>query len=125
MGGTSFGLRPMNDRRRAPRHHRPPHDFGPDPAVKSNHQRPRVTRPFHLPEIAVATAQTDSRTPDLQPLLLRMSSVVRLTGLGRSTIYRLMATREFPRPVRLSARAVAWRREELDRWSEARVRATH
>lgn len=72
----------------------------------------------------MATALTDIRTPDLQPLLLRMPTVVRLTGLGRSTIYRLMATEAFPRPVRLSARAVAWRRDEVTRWSEARAPAT-
>lgn len=62
---------------------------------------------------------------DLPPLLLRMPTVVRLTGLGRSTIYRLIAANEFPSPVRLSPRVVAWRREELDRWSEARAKATH
>ncbi|MDP3476571.1 AlpA family transcriptional regulator [Hydrogenophaga sp.] len=30
-----------------------------------------------------------------------------MTGLGRSTIYRLMAQQQFPCPVRLGARAVA------------------
>ncbi|MCP5272041.1 MAG: AlpA family phage regulatory protein [Burkholderiaceae bacterium] len=54
-----------------------------------------------------------------------MPTVVRLTGLGRSTIYRLIAANEFPSPVRLSPRVVAWRREELDQWSEACTRATH
>lgn len=66
-----------------------------------------------------------SPAADLQPLLLRMPTVVRLTGLGRSTIYRLIAANEFPSPVRLSPRVVAWRREELDQWSEACTRATH
>ncbi|UUX96629.1 AlpA family transcriptional regulator [Aquabacterium sp. J223] len=51
---------------------------------------------------------------------LRMPSVVRRTGLGRSTIYRLVAERKFPSPVKLAARAVAWRRSDLDRWSESR-----
>lgn len=48
-----------------------------------------------------------------------------VTGLGRSTIYRLMADRQFPIPVRLSKRAVAWRRSDLERWSEGRPMATH
>jgi prophage regulatory protein len=52
---------------------------------------------------------------------LRMPSVVRRTGLGRSTIYRLVAERKFPSPVKLAARAVAWRRSDLDRWSESRL----
>lgn len=49
--------------------------------------------------------------------LLRLPAVVSRTGLGRSTIYRLVAQRQFPRPVRLTARAVGWRVTDLDRWS--------
>jgi prophage regulatory protein len=52
--------------------------------------------------------------------LLRMPSVVQFTGLGRSTIYRLMAEDRFPVPVRLSTRAVAWRLADLEQWSESR-----
>lgn len=59
------------------------------------------------------------------PVFLRMHAVVRITGLGRSTIYRLMANQRFPYPVRLGPRAVAWRRTEIDEWSEARPIATH
>ncbi|MEF7612653.1 AlpA family phage regulatory protein [Aquincola sp. MAHUQ-54] len=58
-------------------------------------------------------------------LFLRIGVVMRLTGLGRSTIYRLMADEEFPSPVRLTKRVVAWRRSDLERWSEARPKATH
>lgn len=47
------------------------------------------------------------------------------TGLGRSTIYRLMAERKFPTPVRLAARAVGWRKSDLDRWGETRPTASH
>jgi prophage regulatory protein len=54
------------------------------------------------------------------PVFLRMRLVMRMTGLGRSTIYRLMAEDRFPSPVRLTNRAVAWRRSDLDRWSEGR-----
>ena len=54
----------------------------------------------------------------MTPVFLRLPNVMRLRGLGRSTIYRLIADRKFPSPVRLGTRAVAWRREDLDRWSE-------
>jgi prophage regulatory protein len=54
-----------------------------------------------------------------------MPSVMRMTGLGRSTIYRLIAEHKFPYPVRLGARAVAWRRTDLDSWSEERKTAAH
>jgi prophage regulatory protein len=62
---------------------------------------------------------------DLKPaantaLFLRMRSVTDMTGLGRSTIYRLIAQDKFPTPVRLASRAVAWRRCDLERWCLAR-----
>lgn len=58
-----------------------------------------------------------------EPTFLRMPTVIRMTGLGRTTIYRLMADEQFPHPVKLGPRAVAWRRVDLDRWSEARPMA--
>ena len=67
----------------------------------------------------------DPRTDAQVPIFVRMAAVVRMTGLGRSTIYRLMAEQKFPSPVRLANRAVAWRRADLDRWSEARPRVPH
>ena len=68
---------------------------------------------------------SSSRDDSVAPVFLRMPTVMRLTGLGRSTIYRLIADRKFPCPVRLGTRAVAWRRTDLDRWSEARPAVTH
>jgi len=58
-------------------------------------------------------------------VFVRMAGVVRMTGLGRSTIYRLMAEDKFPPPVRLAKRAVAWRRIDLDQWSAARQTVSH
>ena len=58
-------------------------------------------------------------------LFVRMAVVMRMTGLGRSTIYRLMAEDKFPSPVRLAKRAIAWRRADLERWGEARPTVTH
>ncbi|MFC3686022.1 helix-turn-helix transcriptional regulator [Hydrogenophaga luteola] len=54
-----------------------------------------------------------------------MPSVMQMTGLGRSTIYRLIAQQQFPCPVRLGARAVACRRSELDLWSQSRPATSH
>ena len=59
------------------------------------------------------------------PRFLRMPSVVRMTGLARSTIYRLIAEKKFPQPVRVGDRAVAWRQVDIDRWSDERLPATH
>lgn len=65
------------------------------------------------------------RTEAMTPVFLRMPTVMCMTGLGRSTIYRLIADRKFPSPVRLGPRAVAWRRTDLDQWSEARPVVAH
>ena len=47
---------------------------------------------------------------------IRRPEVQALTGLSRSTIYDLMAKGAFPRPVRLTAKAVAWRDSEIADW---------
>jgi prophage regulatory protein len=62
---------------------------------------------------------------DVSALLLRIGMVVRVTGLGRSTIYRLVAQDQFPPPVRLTKRVVAWRRIDLERWTSAREAVVH
>ena len=73
--------------------------------------------------------QPSSQPPNfhdrLPTVFLRMPSVMQMTGLGRSTIYRLMAQQQFPYPIRLGVRAVAWRRSELDVWSQTRPVASH
>jgi prophage regulatory protein len=53
-------------------------------------------------------------------LFARLPTVLAATGLGRSTIYRLIADGSFPAPVRLGPRAVGWRWSDLDRWTQSR-----
>ena len=72
-----------------------------------------------------STPTSQPPTDAAQPTFLRMPSVIRLTGLGRSTIYRMVAESKFPRPVQLGDRAVAWRRSDVDRWSEQRPTINH
>lgn len=61
----------------------------------------------------------------VKPVFLRMPTVRQMTGLGRSTIYRLMALKQFPEAVRLGPRAVAWRLTDIDQWSAERPMASH
>ncbi len=60
---------------------------------------------------------------DVSPVLVRLPGVMKMTGLGRSTIYKLIAGRKFPAPVKLTDHLVAWRSDELGRWCESRERA--
>lgn len=52
--------------------------------------------------------------------LLRRPEVEARTGLARSTIYKWIQDGEFPRPVKLGARIVAWRESDIDDWLSQR-----
>jgi prophage regulatory protein len=52
--------------------------------------------------------------------LARRRQVERLVQLSRSTIYAAVRAGTFPAPVRIGARAVAWRVSELEQWLAAR-----
>lgn len=56
---------------------------------------------------------------------LRLPTVRQRTGLGRSTIYRLMSQGLFPSAVQLAPRAVGWRRGDIDEWLAARPHVRH
>lgn len=49
---------------------------------------------------------------------LRLQQVRELTGLSRSAIY---AAADFPKPVPIGPRAVAWVEAEVQRWMAERV----
>jgi prophage regulatory protein len=70
----------------------------------------------------------DRPRPDVErgtPPFMRLAGVMRFTGLGRSTIYRLIADDQFPSPVRLTKRIVVWRRCDVEHWFETRPIVTH
>lgn len=52
----------------------------------------------------------------------RLAEILSLTGLSRSTVYELMRKGQFPRPVNLSARAVAWPESVIAEWLASRER---
>lgn len=52
----------------------------------------------------------------------RLKKVMEQTGLGRSSIYKLIKEGSFPKPVPLGIRAVGWVATEINAWIEDRVR---
>jgi prophage regulatory protein len=48
--------------------------------------------------------------------ILRLPQVKSRVGLSRSSIYVAISQGKFPRPVRLSARAVGWLESEIEAW---------
>ncbi|MDX2205757.1 MAG: AlpA family phage regulatory protein [Hyphomicrobiaceae bacterium] len=57
------------------------------------------------------------------PTLLLIGAVQRRTDLPRSTIYLLIDRGEFPRPVRLTPRRVAWVASEIDAFIASKIAA--
>jgi prophage regulatory protein len=54
--------------------------------------------------------------------ILRLPEVKERVGLSRSAIYLAVSREEFPRPVRLGARAVGWLESEIEEWIRQRVK---
>ncbi|MBP6018381.1 MAG: AlpA family phage regulatory protein [Burkholderiaceae bacterium] len=57
-----------------------------------------------------------------EPAFYRMADVLRITALSRSSLYRRIASGDFPVPVSLGGRAKGWRRAALLEWIEDPVR---
>ncbi|MCF7355542.1 AlpA family transcriptional regulator [Vibrio sp. CK2-1] len=53
--------------------------------------------------------------------LIRLKEVIALTSLSRSSIYKFISEGRFPKSVSLGDRAVAWIKEEVEEWIEARI----
>ena len=53
--------------------------------------------------------------------LIRRPEVEKMVGLKRSAIYKKMERGEFPKPVRIGERAVAWRLSEIIKWMDERL----
>lgn len=64
-------------------------------------------------------SQSDSAYKKLR--LLRMTDVIKLTGLPKSTIYLKMKNKEFPDQVSIGARSVAWVETEINEWIERNI----
>ena len=69
-----------------------------------------------------AGASSSSANVDLGPrlALLRIDTVAARLGLSRSQVWRMVKEGRFPKPRRLSTRAVAWLEPEVSAWIGAR-----
>jgi prophage regulatory protein len=57
------------------------------------------------------------------PRILRRQLVESQTGLSRSKIYDLITRDEFPRPIKIGARAVGWVEADIEAWINAKIDA--
>lgn len=70
--------------------------------------------------------ETQASTPTPSPeRLLRLPEVESRVGLRKSSIYEMLGRTPpaFPRPLKLSRRAVCWPASSIDAWIAERIRA--
>jgi prophage regulatory protein len=53
---------------------------------------------------------------NVQPELWRLPKVCKFVGLSKSTIYQMIQDEKFPAPLKIGARAVAWRSDMISKW---------
>jgi prophage regulatory protein len=51
-----------------------------------------------------------------QDRILRIKTVLQVTGLTRSTLYRKVQRGEFPKQIKLSERCAGWRESAVNAW---------
>lgn len=53
--------------------------------------------------------------------LMRLPAVIERTGFSRSWIYELINQKQFPQPIKIGSRAVAFIEGEIDEWIEVLI----
>ena len=66
---------------------------------------------------------TQTPAPSKPGKLLRLPAVMERCALGRSSIYAGVKAGTFPAPVKLSARAVGFSENSIERWISERIKA--
>ena len=56
--------------------------------------------------------------------LLRRPEVEQRTGIPCASLYRMRRAGQFPAPIKIGARSIAWPEAEIEEWLATRPRAT-
>lgn len=60
----------------------------------------------------------------MQEHILKLSDVIRITGMSGSSIYRGAANGTFPKQIKLGERSSGWLKSEIDQWLQERIEAS-
>ncbi len=86
---------------------------------------PRHLDDSHTPAALVAGPAANAPVRPLPPTgFLRQAQVLDFVPISKSTLWRRVQARTFPRPVKLSERVTAWRAEDIRAWIEQHTEAT-
>ena len=114
-GVQEFGAPPLTERERIRR------DRQRRQAIQDRQQPQGKLLPVPAP--ASAPTVPAPAAPALPPgrVLIRLRQVLVKTGLAQSSLYDMIEHDEFPKPVPLSERRVAWLLHEIEAWIEQRI----
>lgn len=71
------------------------------------------------PQRGTARIPQSLQALQLSDALLRIQTVAQATGLSDATIYRKLASGDFPEPVRLGKRCTRWKAADVRSWIQA------
>ena len=74
----------------------------------------------HLLENVTHHPVTMPSSNNMPERIIRIKEVVELTGLSRTTLWRMEKTRKFPNRVSLGANSIGWRLSEIQDWIDNR-----
>jgi len=77
-----------------------------------------------IPELALTIEQAPNNSKQPNDLI-RIKEVMQMTSLSRSSIYNQRNSGDFPSPIQLSARSVAWVRSDVETWISDKVNNTY
>jgi prophage regulatory protein len=71
-------------------------------------------------QLPIHASKTDLLAASLREMLLRIDAVCTITGLSVPTIYRMMSQGRFPRPLKITSHARAWKLSDISAWIDSR-----
>jgi prophage regulatory protein len=77
-----------------------------------------------IPELALTTVQASKNRKQPNDLI-RIKEVMQMTSLSKSSIYVQRNNGDFPRPIQLSSRSVAWVRSDVEAWVLDKINNTY
>ena len=54
--------------------------------------------------------------------IIRLKQVKAMTGLSRSTIYKFMSHKQFPKQIKLGLKSSGWLLDEVDAWIQNQIK---
>lgn len=78
----------------------------------------KTTKPIADLALTIERPQNNDKQPND---LIRIKEVMQMTSLSRSSIYVKRNSGDFPSPIQLSSRTVAWVRSDVERWIADRI----